>query len=104
MSRVRAFVAADGKTSRRRAGGTPWAGLAQSGLDVAGRPQSAVGGQRQDRHGAAAVVGHQHVLARGVNAEMRGAGAFGADRVDQRQMSVAAVDRVGAHGTGVGAR
>ena len=77
--------------------------VAPAGLDVGGRPELALGAQRQHGHGPARVVGHQHVLARGVNAEMRGAGAFGADRIDQRQMSVGAVDRVCAHGTGVGA-
>ena len=91
--RVRAFVAADGKTSRRRAGRTGWANVARAGFDVGRGPEFAVGAKRQHGHGAAGVVGHEDVLARRVNAEMRGAGAFGADRIDQRQVSVGTVDR-----------
>ena len=69
---------------------------------VAG-PSSPLAAKRQHGHSAAGVVGHEDVLARRVNAEMRGAGAFGADRIEQREVSVGAVDRVGAHGPGVGA-
>ena len=67
-------------------------------LDIGCRGEAAVSLNRQHRDRPSTVIGNQHVLAAGMNAQMRGAGTFRADGADERQRARVAIDRVRAHG------
>ena len=54
------IVSAGGEGARRGTGRPGGADLAGIPLDVRGVAQAAVGQDRQHRHGAAEIVGHQH--------------------------------------------
>ena len=70
---------------------------------VRGGAQFAIRVDGKHRHAPSRIVGHQHILARGVNAHMGGAGAFRADGVQQGQVPAGAIDGVGADRAGIAA-
>ena len=94
--RVGPIVSAEGEAARRGVGRPGGADLAGIVLDVGGVAQAAVGQDRQHRHGAAEIVGHQHEPSRRMDAHISRAGAAGADGVEQRQMPVGPIDGEGA--------
>ena len=67
-------------------------------LDVAGGLQRAARADRQDRDGAAAVVGDQGVSPLAVDDDVAGARASGRLEVDRRQRPAGRVDGEGSHG------
>ena len=69
-----------------------------STLTSDGVAQPAVGQDRQHRHRAAEVVGHQQVTSAGMHADISRAGAAGAHGVEQLQSSVGPIDGKGADG------
>ena len=68
-------------------------------LDVAGRTQFAARQNGQDGHCTSGVVGDQYIFAGRVDTQMRRSRALRADRIEQRQMTVGAIDRVRADRT-----
>ena len=62
------IVATDGKRAGRRAGCPGWADGADIVYDIGSGAKFAVGPHRKDSHGSAMVVGHEHILARRMNA------------------------------------
>ncbi len=76
-----------------RPGGTDLAGIL---LDVRGVAQATVGLDRQHRHGAAEVVGHQHEPSGRMDAHIGRTGAAGANGIEQRQLPVGRIDGEGA--------
>ena len=99
--RVRPVVAADGKAPVRRASRVRGAYRTLIALDVGRGTELAVRPDGEHGHGTPLVVGYEHVLAGGVDAQVGRAGPFRADGVEQRQMSGRAIDRERAHRAGV---
>src|SRR5207249_11470418 len=88
--RVRPAVAADGKAPVRRAGRVRGAYRTLIAFDVGRGAEFAVRPDGKYGHVASLVVGYEHVLAGGVDAQMGRAGPFRADGIEQRQMSTRA--------------
>ena len=62
-------------------------------LHIRRRPERATGEDRKDRAISAAVVRHQDVVTGGVHAQVGRSPAFGADRVQERELAISLVDR-----------
>ena len=95
MWHVRSIVAAEGEAARRsvrRPGGADLAGVV---LDVRGFAQTTVGQNRQDRDGAAEIVGHQQEPSARMHADIGRAGAAGTNGVEQLQFPVVSIDGEG---------
>ena len=96
---MRRVVSAPGETARRRVrrgGGAERAGTGRTRvgvrLHIRRRSEPATGEDRQDREISAAVVRHQDVGAGGVHAQVGRSPAFGADRVQERELAISPVD------------
>ncbi len=94
--RVSPIMSAEGKAARRSIGRLGRANLPDIVLDVRGVAQTTVGQNRQHRHGAAKVVGHQQELSGRMDAHIGRTGAAGANRVEQLQLPVRRTDCEGA--------
>ena len=94
--RVSPIVSADGEAARWRVGRPGGADLAGIRLDVRGVAQATVGQDRQHRHGAAEIVGHQDEPSRRMDAHISRTGTAGANRVERGQMPVRPIDGEGA--------
>ena len=100
--RVRSVVSAEGEASRRSMGGLFRSHGAGFVLDVRGGPKAAVRQNRQHRHRAAKVVGHQHKLSRWMDAQIGRASSARTHGVKETQLPVSSVNRKGADSAFVG--
>src|SRR5471030_2673925 len=95
--RVRAVVAAPGKTARGRAAGAVRAESTVMALYIAGRAELAVRPDRKHCRSSAVVIRHEHPLARLVQTQVARAGAFRRHRVHQLEPPFGALDLVRAY-------
>ena len=89
------IVPASCKAAGRSAGGLCRAQFADIGLDIGRRPEPAVRENRQHRHRAAEIIGHEHESPRRMNAQIRRPRAAGRNRAQRRELSVRAINGEG---------
>src|SRR5690348_2674648 len=92
MGRV---VPADGKTTRRRAGGVLRSQRTFVLVNVAGGPQLSVGMNGQHRDTSTLIIGSKNVTAGRVDTDVGWPGAFRTDGIEKIQMAGGWVNRVG---------